>query len=131
MATRTMQFSIYRYDPDKDDAPYMQDISIEVNPEIDRKLTADGTFYFVAPAEYANILVKGDVDFVTTANNHRHDFAEAGIEDTEAALDAVKMAHAGSTWPLLMASSRLVEYLSKPATSCAVRNTLPGSSVSR
>lgn len=61
----------------------------------DRKLTSDGTFYFVAPAEYANILVKGDVDFVTTANNHRHDFAEAGITDTEAALDAVGMAHAG------------------------------------
>ena len=34
----TMQFKIYRYDPDKDNAPYMQDISIEVDPAIDRKL---------------------------------------------------------------------------------------------
>ncbi len=42
-----------------------------------------------------SILVDGKVDFVTTANNHRHDFAEAGIEDTEAALDAAKIAHAG------------------------------------
>lgn len=61
----------------------------------DRKMTSDGTFYFIAPSAYANILVDGKVDFVTTANNHRHDFAEAGIKDTEAALDAVKMAHAG------------------------------------
>jgi succinate dehydrogenase / fumarate reductase, iron-sulfur subunit len=29
MSKRTVQFSIYRYDPDKDDAPYMQDISVE------------------------------------------------------------------------------------------------------
>ena len=38
MATRTMHFKIYRYDADKDNAPYMQDISIDVDPEIDRKL---------------------------------------------------------------------------------------------
>jgi succinate dehydrogenase / fumarate reductase iron-sulfur subunit len=33
-----MEFKIYRYDPDKDDAPYMQDISVEVDFAIDRKL---------------------------------------------------------------------------------------------
>lgn len=38
MATRTMQFKIYRYDPDKDNAPYMQDIAIEVDDVTDRKL---------------------------------------------------------------------------------------------
>ena len=38
MSNPTMQFKIYRYDPDKDSAPYMQDISIEVDPAIDRKL---------------------------------------------------------------------------------------------
>ncbi|HNO58558.1 MAG TPA: 2Fe-2S iron-sulfur cluster-binding protein, partial [Accumulibacter sp.] len=38
MATSTMQFKIYRYDPDKDNAPYMQDISVEVNFDVDRKL---------------------------------------------------------------------------------------------
>jgi succinate dehydrogenase / fumarate reductase iron-sulfur subunit len=32
-----MQFKIYRYDPDKDNAPYMQDIAIEID-ETDRKL---------------------------------------------------------------------------------------------
>ena len=35
---RTMQFKIYRYDPDKDNAPYMQDISVEVDDSVDRKL---------------------------------------------------------------------------------------------
>ena len=30
MSKRMVQFSIYRYDPDKDDAPYMQDISVEL-----------------------------------------------------------------------------------------------------
>ncbi len=34
---RTVKFQIYRYDPDKDDAPYMQDISVEIEPT-DRKL---------------------------------------------------------------------------------------------
>ncbi|WP_374402510.1 2Fe-2S iron-sulfur cluster-binding protein, partial [Niveibacterium sp.] len=32
-----MKFQIYRYDPDKDAAPYMQDVSIEVDAT-DRKL---------------------------------------------------------------------------------------------
>jgi len=38
MTTSTMQFKIYRYDPDKDQAPYMQDASIEVDFSLDRKL---------------------------------------------------------------------------------------------
>lgn len=29
---RTVKFKIYRYDPDKDDKPYMQDISVELQP---------------------------------------------------------------------------------------------------
>ena len=37
MSKRMVQFSIYRYDPDKDDAPYMQDISVEIE-STDRKL---------------------------------------------------------------------------------------------
>jgi succinate dehydrogenase / fumarate reductase iron-sulfur subunit len=35
--TRTVQFKIYRYDPDKDAKPYMQDISVELDSS-DRKL---------------------------------------------------------------------------------------------
>jgi succinate dehydrogenase / fumarate reductase iron-sulfur subunit len=37
MTTRTVQFKIYRYDPDKDAKPYMQDISVELDAT-DRKL---------------------------------------------------------------------------------------------
>ncbi|MBK7764775.1 MAG: succinate dehydrogenase iron-sulfur subunit [Sulfuritalea sp.] len=36
-ATRTVQFKIYRYDPDRDAKPYMQDISVELE-STDRKL---------------------------------------------------------------------------------------------
>jgi len=37
MTTRTVQFRLYRYDPDKDAKPWMQDISLELD-ETDRKL---------------------------------------------------------------------------------------------
>ena len=37
MTTRTLNFRIYRYDPDRDRKPYMQDISVDVEPT-DRKL---------------------------------------------------------------------------------------------
>ena len=37
MSKRTVQFSIYRYDPDQDDAPYMQAITVDLDPT-DRKL---------------------------------------------------------------------------------------------
>ena len=37
MTTRTLQFKIYRYDPDKDQKPYMQDIDVEMDGT-DRKL---------------------------------------------------------------------------------------------
>ena len=36
-ANRTVQFKIYRYDPDQDAKPYMQDISVEIE-STDRKL---------------------------------------------------------------------------------------------
>ena len=32
VATRTVRFSIYRYDPDKDAKPYMQDLTVELLP---------------------------------------------------------------------------------------------------
>nr|WP_211234065.1 MULTISPECIES: succinate dehydrogenase iron-sulfur subunit [Chitinilyticum] len=35
---QTVKFRIYRYDPDKDAKPYMQDISVEVDPSTERKL---------------------------------------------------------------------------------------------
>lgn len=52
-------------------------------------------FTFLSGTEYANILTEGSVEFVTLANNHTGDFGPAALEDTEAALDAVGVAHAG------------------------------------
>ena len=37
MTTRTVNFKIYRYDPDQDAKPYLQDISVECDPT-DKKL---------------------------------------------------------------------------------------------
>lgn len=55
----------------------------------DRKLQASmyAQFYFKAPTEYANILLNGSVEFVTTANNHAMDFGQNGLDDTFAALE--------------------------------------------
>jgi poly-gamma-glutamate synthesis protein (capsule biosynthesis protein) len=61
----------------------------------DEPLASDTTFHFLAPASYADILALGGVDFVTCANNHTADFGEAGLADTEAALDAAGVAWAG------------------------------------
>ena len=57
----------------------------------DKNLWSEQTFFFRAPAEWANILVQGGVDFVTTANNHSMDFGTVGTEDTYAALEAVNI----------------------------------------
>ena len=53
----------------------------------DQNLYSIQTFSFRAPTESANILIKGGVDFVTTANNHTDDFNLAGKRDTWEALE--------------------------------------------
>ena len=53
----------------------------------DRKLRSAEQWYFLAPTAYANILLEGGVDFVTTANNHMEDFGQEGVDDTYAALE--------------------------------------------
>ncbi len=53
----------------------------------DKKLQSLEQFYFLAPTAYANILLEGGVDFVTTANNHMEDFGQQGVDDTYAALE--------------------------------------------
>lgn len=60
----------------------------------DEPLSGSGTFQFLAPTSQAEILTLGGVDFVTLANNHTEDFGEAGLRDTEAALDAEGVAWA-------------------------------------
>ena len=54
----------------------------------DQRLYSGQQFHFLAPTAYANILLEGGVDFVTTANNHMLDFGQQGLEDTWAALDS-------------------------------------------
>ena len=53
----------------------------------DQTLYSSQQFSFLCPTEYANILLEGGVDFVTTANNHMMDFGQTGVEDTYAALE--------------------------------------------
>ncbi|WP_410498819.1 succinate dehydrogenase iron-sulfur subunit [Chitinibacter sp. S2-10] len=38
MTTQTVKFRVYRYDPNKDAKPYMQDISVDVDTTTERKL---------------------------------------------------------------------------------------------
>ena len=57
----------------------------------DKSLAYDYTqvyFPFIAPTEYANIMIDGGVDFVTTANNHIMDCYEAGETSTYDTLEA-------------------------------------------
>lgn len=53
----------------------------------DVKFSSVEQFSFRAPADYAEILIEGGVDFVTTANNHMGDFGTAGEEFTYMALE--------------------------------------------
>lgn len=55
----------------------------------------DKTFAFKAPASFAKILTNGNVEAVTTANNHSHDYGEQGFTDTLNALDAEGITHFG------------------------------------
>ena len=57
----------------------------------DKNLAYDYThvyFPFIAPTEYANIIIEGGVNFVTTANNHIMDCYEAGETSTYDTLES-------------------------------------------
>ena len=55
----------------------------------------DKTFAFKAPASFAKILTDGNVEAVTTANNHSHDYGEQGFTDTLNALETEGITHFG------------------------------------
>lgn len=61
----------------------------------DQSLQSGEMFYFKSPSSYAQILVEGSVEFVTSANNHARDFGDQGYIDTCNALDEYKISHAG------------------------------------
>ena len=54
----------------------------------DKKLFSYEQFSFRAPTAYAQIMLEGGVDFVTTANNHIEDFGEQGYESTYETLES-------------------------------------------
>ena len=56
----------------------------------------EGRYYnFKAPPEYAHILTAGNIEAVSTANNHMYDYLDQGYEDTLKALDAENIVHFG------------------------------------
>ena len=59
----------------------------------DKKLQSAQQFYFRAPKDYANILLEGGVDFVTTANNHMLDFGQEGLDETWATLEEKQISY--------------------------------------
>ena len=63
----------------------------------DRNLPkTDKDFNFIGSTDYAEILKAGSVECVTLANNHSHDYDEAGYHDTKAALDTAGIAYFGT-----------------------------------
>lgn len=76
------------------DTDYLTIANLECNLS-DKYYDSIEQFVFLAPADYANILTAGSVEFVTLANNHTMDFGQSAYDDTAAALDAVGVAYAG------------------------------------
>lgn len=52
-------------------------------------------FNFSAPEGYKNVLKLGNVDIVSFANNHTHDYGEIGYKDTIKALESIDMPYYG------------------------------------
>jgi hypothetical protein len=59
------------------------------------KGSGPNTFAFQAPPSCANALKWAGIDLVSIANNHSHDFLQAGLQQTESALKAVGIPYAG------------------------------------
>lgn len=59
------------------------------------KGSGPNTFAFQAPPSYASALKWAGIDLVSIANNHSHDFLQAGLQQTEGALKAVGIPFAG------------------------------------
>ena len=69
-------------------------VNLEGNfTDYDKKI--EKKFNFKAPKEYANVLVKGNVDIVSFANNHAYDYGQIGYNDTIDALNLVNIPYYG------------------------------------
>ena len=63
----------------------------------DRELTkVMKTYNFKGPTAYTEILKAGSVECVTLANNHSHDYDNAGYQDTKTALEGAGVAYFGT-----------------------------------
>lgn len=56
----------------------------------------DKTYNFSGPTEFTNILTVAEIECVTLANNHSHDYGQEGYDDTKAALEAAGVAWFGT-----------------------------------
>jgi len=54
-------------------------------------------FNFSAPPEYIKVLTEANVDIVSFANNHTHDFGEQGYQETIDTLNSINMPYYGYT----------------------------------
>ena len=63
----------------------------------DRELKKEKkTYNFMGPTAYTEILTSAEIECVTLANNHSHDYGEAGYRDTKEALDQAGVAYFGT-----------------------------------
>ena len=71
----------------------------------DRQLKkTDKQYNFSGPSAYTEILTSAGVDCVTLANNHSHDYGEAGYADTKTALDSAGVCWFGTDAPAVWRS---------------------------
>lgn len=61
----------------------------------DYNVKREKKFNFKAPKEYRNVLTEGNVDIVSFANNHTHDYENQGYIDTINALNEINMPYYG------------------------------------
>ena len=61
-------------------------------------------YNFSGPTAYTEILTSAGVECVTIANNHSHDYGEAGYSDTKAALDSAGICWFGTDAPAVWRS---------------------------
>ena len=62
-------------------------------PKVEKK------YNFSGPTAFTEILSAGGIDGVTLANNHSHDYGEAGYRDTKKALEAARIGWFGTEAP--------------------------------
>lgn len=71
----------------------------------DRKLKKEKKeFNFIGPTAYTQILTDGDIECVTVANNHTHDYGEEGYADTKQALEEAGICWFGTDAPAVWRS---------------------------